>query len=242
MLVRNISLPKNLEANSLELTPEQWNQAKEKIFEKSIRSYYEKPEKIDELKKIVSHFNQNKKPSASQTPTDGSQPQKEFEIDPNAAEYIDRNAYFVERRKFELNKLMNSGSLPDEARLRVAVEAKFLDSLPFFEKMKDNILRGMLRSKPKRTFEKQFLDRKYFSRERPSKKYEQKSMDKLDNHIRNEQEQRKKIRHREFLQDLQRHQSSFFDFHKRKQKTIKKRTLGFKAYIEMIEKRGIFPL
>jgi len=237
-LVRNISLPKNLEANVLELTSDQWEEVRDKLYEKSIRNYYDKPEKYEELKKLISHYNQNKKPTASQSAAEGGQP----EIDPNAAEYVERISYFLERRKFELNKLISSGALPDEARLRAAIEAKFLDSLPIFEKVKEGILKGLLRSKPKRNFEKTYLDRKYFTRERPAKKYEQKSMEKLDTHIRNEQEQRKKIRHREFLRDLHHHQAMFFEFHKKKQKVIKKRSLGFKAYIEMIEKRGTFLL
>jgi len=236
MLTRNMMLPKDLERNNTELSQPQWEVERERIFEKSIRKYYDKPEKHEELKKLISHYNQNKKPAPTQTP-DGTQPPSQFEVDPKAEEYIERNSYFIERRKHDLSRLMMNGYLSDEARLRVTIEAKFLDSLAFYDKLKDSILRNVLRSKPKRTFEKSFLDRKFFTRERPSKKYEQKMMEKLENSMRHEKDQRKRARHREFLRDLHAHQAAFFEFHKRKQKTIKKRSIGFKAYIEMIEKR-----
>jgi ATP-dependent helicase STH1/SNF2 len=236
MMTRNMMLPRDLEKQNLELSQAQWEVERERIFEKSVRKYHDKPEKHEELKKLISHFNQNKKPAPAQTP-DGTQPPNQFEVDPKAEEYIERNSYFIERRKNDLSRLMGNGYLSDEARLRVTIEAKFLDSLAFYDKLKDSILRNVLRSKPKRTFEKSFLDRKFFTRERPSKKYEHKMMEKLENSMRNEKDQRKRNRNRDFLRDLHAHQAAFFEFHKRKQKTIKKRSIGFKAYMEMIEKR-----
>jgi len=62
-------------------------------------------------------------------------------------------------------------------------------------------------------------------------------MEKIENQIKNEQEQRKKIRHREFLQQLYAHQLEFFEFHKKKSKILKKRAVGFKNHLEMLEKR-----
>ncbi len=237
MMTRNMMLPRDLEKQNLELSQAQWEVERERIFEKSVRKYYDKPEKHEELKKLISHFNQNKKPAPAQTP-EGTQPPNQFEVDPKAEEYIERNSYFIERRKNDLSRLMGNGYLSDEARLRVTIEAKFLDSLAFYDKLKDSILRNVLRSKPKRTFEKSFLDRKFFTRERPSKKYEHKMMEKLENSMRHEKDQRKRNRNRDFLRDLHAHQAAFFEFHKRKQKAIKKRSIGFKAYIEMVEKRG----
>ena len=59
-----------------------------------------------------------------------------------------------------------------------------------------------------KNFETQFLDRNYFKREKPQKKQE-KMVAKFEVQIRQEQEQRKKIRHMEFMNVLFNHQVNF---------------------------------
>ena len=82
-----------------------------------------------------------------------------------------------------------------------------------------------------------FLDRKYFTREKPARKQEAKMMEKFELNLRNEQEQKKKIRHKDFLQNLYAHQAEFFEFHKKKAKNLKRRTIHVKNYLETLEKK-----
>lgn len=241
MLIRNMNIPKDVEKNMFTLTKDQWEVEKERLVQRSLKYYNEGVEKNEELKKLLSRYN-SKKQAPQQPPQpigDGAQNQQQFEIhnDPAATQYVEKNTYFVDRRKKEIKDLIASGYLTEDAKIKLQIELKFLDNLSNYNKLKHNIFKVFIKNRPNRVFEKVFLDRKFFTREKPSRKHEHKMMEKIENQIKNEQEQRKKIRHREFLQSLYQHQAEFFEYHKKKSKFLKKRGLGFKAHLEMLEKR-----
>ena len=161
-------------------------------------------------------------------------------INQDTIKYIEKNTYFIDRRKQEIMLLLNSGYLTDDAKLKLQCEIKFLETSGFYHQLKDNILSEYKRNnKPNRGFERMFLDRKYFTREKPARKQEAKMMEKFELHLRNEQEQKKKIRHKDFLQALYSHQAEFFEFHKKKAKNLKRRTIHAKNYLETLEKKRI---
>lgn len=241
MLIRNMNIPKDVEKNMFSLSKDQWDIEKERLIQRSAKYYNESVEKNDELKKLLTRYNSSKKTPSSQpqqqSAADGNPGQQtDFLNDPAANQYIEKNTYFVDRRKKEIKDLVASGYLTEEAKARLQSELKFLEQLGFYNKLKHNVMKVFLKNKPNRVFEKVFLDRKFFTRERPSRKHEHKMMEKIENQIKNEQEQRKKIRHREFLQSLYQHQAEFFEYHKRKSKYLKKRGFNFKAHLEMLEK------
>jgi ATP-dependent helicase STH1/SNF2 len=250
MLIRNMNIPKEVERNLSGLTKEQWEAEKEKLYQRTLRYYNEKVEKDEDLKRLIQQ-KYNTKKTAPLPPPNGATPngqqgdmpplpsaQVDF-VNESTVKYIEKNSYFVDRRKHEIQLLLTSGYLAEEARVKTQAELKFLEQLPFYFQLRDTVLAETKASSkpPNRAFEKMFLDRKYFTREKPARKGESKMMEKFELHIRNEQDQKKKVRHREFLQQLYGHQAEFFEYHKKRAKNLKKRTQHVKNYLELAEKK-----
>jgi len=85
--------------------------------------------------------------------------------------------------------------------------------------------------------ERLYLDRNFFKREKPQRGPEEKIMEKFELHIKHEQEQRKKMKHREFLSKMFEYSGKFFDFHKKKYTMMKKRSNNVKQHIEWLRKK-----
>ena len=234
-LVRKLSIPRDVEKNLFTLSKEQWEIEKERLYQRALKFCNQKIEKDEELKKLICQKlnavsrKQNEQVNTTQ-PADSTNDQ--------AARWIEKNVYFVEKRKQDINILLASDCLTDEARKQLLCELRFLENLSFYTKLKDEVLYDFRNNDSTlRIFEKYFLDRKCFMREKPPKKQEARMMEKFEMHIRNEQEYRKRMRHKEFLNQVFAHQADFFDFHKKKGKILKKRAQHAKNYIEQAEKR-----
>ncbi len=65
-------------------------------------------------------------------------------------------------------------------------------------------------------------------------------MEKFEIQIKIEQEQRKKVRHLEFITALFNHQQEFYEFHRRKYRILKKRTHHVRNLLDLLERKGIF--
>jgi ATP-dependent helicase STH1/SNF2 len=85
--------------------------------------------------------------------------------------------------------------------------------------------------------ERLYLDRNFFRREKPQRGPEEKMMEKFELHIKQEQEQRKRMKHREFLSKMFEYSGKFFDFHKKKYTILKKRSNNVKQHIEWLRKK-----
>ncbi len=67
------------------------------------------------------------------------------------------------------------------------------------------------------------LDRNYFRREKLQKnRNEGNRVEKLENQVKSDHERRKKIKHKEFMQHLRIHKEEFLEWHRKKQKDLKK--------------------
>lgn len=239
-LIKSASISKDVEKNIFALSKDQWEVEKERLLQRTVKYYHEKVEKNEDLKNLINRYKDRKSgQSLTEQGTNGvrlagDQEQEERGME---VEIIKKNP-IIERRKQEIDKLIKSGCLTKQAQLKLTLESKFLDSVPFYFEVKDTILRRLIEDKPGPSLEKELLDRRRHTRERPARKHEHRMMEKLENQMKTEQEFRKKIRHREFVQLLFEHQARFFEHHKKIGKLVKKRGIAVKNYLELAEKRG----
>lgn len=239
-MIKTASIPKDVEKNLFALSKDQWEVEKERLLQRTVKYYHEKVEKNDDLKNLINRYKDKKSgqpPTEQGTTGAGLANGQEQEQGGMEVELIKKNP-IIERRKQEIDKLIKSGCLTKQAQLKLTLESKFLDSVPFYYEVKDTILRRLIEDKPGPSLDKELLDRRRHTRERPPRKQEHRMMEKIENQMKTEQEFRKKIRHREFVQLLFEHQARFFEHHKRIGKLVKKRGIAVKNYLEMAEKRG----
>ena len=236
-LIRTTNIPRDIEKNLFSLSKDQWDVEKDRLLQRTIKYYHEKVEKNEELKKLIRRYN-TKKPAPLNDDQDSDAPKPDMDIKDMDLEGV-RKDTLVERRKNEINKFIQSGCLTNQAVAKLKIEGKFLDNLPFYCELRDNVLRRFDEDEPNYGLKRALLDRKVHTRERPSRKYEHRMMEKLESQMKSEQEFRKKIRSREFIQMLFEHQARFFEHHKKMGKIVKKRGLAVKNYLVLMEKRGI---
>ena len=157
-------IPKEIEKNLGHLTKEQWEIEKERIFQKGLRFYNEKVEKNDDLKKLIGEKINPKKLTIPTLGENGQQNQ----FNEQTLKYFEKNQYFLDKRKEEIKLLLNSGYLTEDAKMRLMCELKFLEIKDVYVNTRENILNGLRRGKlPNRVFEKLFLDRSFYKREKP---------------------------------------------------------------------------
>ena len=250
-LIRNLNIPKDVEKNLFSLSKDQWDIEKERLMQRSLKYYNEKVEKDQELKKLISqkYNNSSRRSQAAGAGATGGAAQAEQAtasasghpsdfLNEQSVKWIEKNSYFIERRKQDIQLLLASNSLTEEARMKVLCELRFLENINIYSRLKETIFQEFKKNDSvMRVFEKNFLDRSYFKREKPAKKHGARMMDKFELNIKNEQENRRKIRHKEFLTQLFTHHTEFSEYHKRKAKQMKKRCQHARNYIEMSEKR-----
>ena len=225
-LIRNLSIAPDVERNLLSLSKEQWEIEKERVFTRSLRFYNDKVEKNEELKRLI----QDKLVRRN----------GEGELAEQAQLQVEKTLfkYFIDKRKNEIMRLLEQEHLPDEVKVKLQCELRFLGLRDFYMALKDRVL-GTAHKKTRnyRIIEKQMLDRKYFKREKPHARNESRMNERIEHHLRNEQERRRQVKHKEFLKYAFQHQAEFFEFHKKKVKTAKKRASHARAYLEQLERR-----
>mgnify|MGYP000886441974 FL=1 len=253
-LIRKLALPESVEKNVFSLSQDQWEIEKSRLMQRSQKFYNEKVEKDQELKKLISQkLNNASRRTGQQSGSNAAggnasgeqggasgqsqQGQTDF-LNEQSVRWIEKNSYFVEKRKQDINILLSNNSLPEDCKLQLNCEMKFLENLSTYAKLKDAVMQDYRTNDSNlRVLEKNYLDRSHFKREKPTRKYEARMMEKFELHIKNEQENRKRTRHKEFLNQLFAHQNDFFEYHKKKAKILKKRCQHAKNYIEQAEKR-----
>lgn len=235
VLIRSSNIPKDVEKNLFALNKDQWDVEKERLLQRTVKYYHEKVEKNEELKKLISRYN-DKKPSQGNMNEESSTSQDQ-EKDGLELKEPEGN-YNIVKRKKEIANFVTSSCLTKQAKARLTTESKFLDTVPFYYELRETILKKLMDENPNRALEASLLDRKRHTRERPPRKHEHKVIEKFENQMKSEQEARKKVRNKEFIRMIFEHQDRFFEFHKKVNKVMKKRAIGVKAYLEQQEKRG----
>lgn len=76
----------------------------------------------------------------------------------------------------------------------------------FYLKLRDRIVEGLVQNNKLRVFEHQLLDRSYFKRERPQRNREAGTRaEKLENQMKSDKERKRKLKHKQFIQQLYQH-------------------------------------
>lgn len=120
-----------------------------------MRYYNEKIEKNDELKKLIND-KINKRNQEGQI------------MDEQAQNYFtDKKTYFLNKRKQDVQNLLNTDIIANDAKIKLQCELKMLNLIEFYEKLKDKLFKNMQKQQePNRIFEMQLLDRNFYKREK----------------------------------------------------------------------------
>lgn len=111
----------------------------------------------------------------------------------------------MKKRLYEIQTLLNNNGelLTEEAVHRLKAEKIMIEKISLYKEIKNQILKPEeIARMPSRVFEKQLLDRNFYKKEKPQRKSEPDSLKKFDVQFKQEQEKRKKQKHREFLQQI----------------------------------------
>lgn len=219
-LIRNQNIPKETESAMFSMEPDQWLEEKKKLEQESLKEFKEKKGKYESVKNLfVKRLREHREP-----------------IDLPSCQRI-----MIESRKETLKKLLEEPyELTHPERVQLQIERKTLELKDTLQQIKEEIfgnLSSIYTKYPKRTFEKAYLERSFFKREKPKNKSEERMIEKFEAHLHHEQETRKKIKHKEFLTKLTKHAEEFLEFHGRKYKTLKKVATKSKNIRETAEKR-----
>jgi QLQ len=170
-LIRNLSLPPSLENMMCRISKSQ-NQRKE--AKKSLESKMFNKEKY-EKNEMVKWIIQEKMTRNTEQPETSPPPNQ-----PNEQQtlryFIEKNGFFVEKRKNEIYNYLQNGNLHEEQIVKLNCELKMLENKDFYLKLRSKILADLKNNNEKvqflRGFESNLLDRSMYRREKPLKKME----------------------------------------------------------------------
>lgn len=152
---------------------------------------------------------------------------------------IDSVKYYVERRKSEIDSILERQDFLSELKTNLVIEHKYLSVRDTYMRLKDKIVEGLVREKrTSKVFEQRFLDRNFFKRERlPRNRDGDFRMERGDMLFKGDYNRQKHQRHKEIMQCMYVHHCDFFEFHKKKNKQLKKIANSAKGVIEAILKK-----
>ncbi|CAD8149787.1 unnamed protein product [Paramecium pentaurelia] len=207
---------------------DQWEAEREKIFQNSIQYFHDKIDKNEELKSIFR--DRFPKLKLDQTCDDMSL-------------FSERMQGYLEKRRLDIEQELKKTHQNDPKYLSLKIELLFINSKDFYTKVKDSILNPLLQEESQavlqsRMLERLLLDRNYFKRDKPLRRAESKLSDKFElSMIKHEQARRKKIKQKEFMSAIFAHQIEFMEFHRKKYKHARKRSVQFKVVLEQREQQ-----
>jgi len=140
----------------------------------------------------------------------------------------------------KIEELLNKEDIPAHVKKSLELQLKALKLEPLQKKLKKTVL-GNHELPPSGNLLENFLvDRQFYTRARLiplADRKGTKTLERYELQMRNGQEQRKRTRHKEFLQELLAHAREFLDYHKKKYQIVKKRAVQAKTHIDNIGKK-----
>ncbi|CAD8057910.1 unnamed protein product [Paramecium primaurelia] len=207
---------------------DQWEVEKEKIFQNSIRYFHDKIDKNEELKSIFRDRYPKLKLDLNQDDT---------------TLFSEKMQGYVEKRRQTIEQELKKTHQNDPKYLTLKIELLFINSKDFYLKMKEAIINPLLQEENQavmqsRMLERLLLDRNYFKRDKPQRRPENKLSDKFElSMVKHEQARRKRIKQKEFMQAIFAHQIEFMEFHRKKYKHARKRSVQFKVVLEQKDQK-----
>lgn len=141
-------------------------------------------------------------------------------------------------RKFNINAQLQTEDIDLEKRQKLMLESRFINVMPQYENLRHQILKNIMEfgnNNVEFMMERQYLDRGFFKREKINSNLEK--IENFELQIKIEQEKRKKLKQRSFMNEMFVCNSEFLEFHKRKFKDMKKLANNVKLQIELMRKK-----
>lgn len=145
----------------------------------------------------------------------------------------------VDPRVGELEALLKRDDVPPKIKGNLELQLKALKLRPLQQRLKKTLFRSDEVSSGN-LLEHFLVDRQFYTRARLTPLADRKGTKTLERYelqMRTGQEQRRRGRHKEFLQELLSHAREFLEYHKKKCQALKKRAAQAKAHIESIGKK-----
>lgn len=233
-VIKNLPIPKDIEKNIVQMSKEQWEIEKEKVLQRTIKFHKDKIEKNPE---IISFLETDLQKNVDDKLDEFNNLMKSKSEKYNFLKNFQSNEY--ENRLSLVSDLLEKNVIDDDFNLKLDNEKKFLSNYDFYSDTKEKILSLIDKDNeiPFKIWERVTFNLDFYKREKPSKKSEAKLVEKFELQIKNEQEQRKKIRHLEFITGLFNHQQEFNEFHRKKYRISKKRTNHARNFVENFERK-----
>lgn len=164
-IIKGQPIPKEIEKNLVQISKEQWEAEKEKIFHKNLKFFKDKVEKNNGLIDLF----QNKLPKIIDEKIDcffESHYAKEYDN-----ELIRKK---IKKRKEIIEKNISLNVLEEDTEKRLKSELIFLDSKDIYFKIKEDVTCKINKEEemPFKLYEKTFFCLNRYKREKPKKKLE----------------------------------------------------------------------
>ena len=141
-------------------------------------------------------------------------------------------------RKMNIYQHLQKPDVDSETRQQLVLEAKFINVMPQYESLRHQVVKNLIdfgNNNVDFMMEKYYLDRTFFKREKTSSNLEK--IENFELQIKIEQEKRKKMKQRAFINEMFVCNAEFLEFHKRKLKNLKKIGNNVKLQIELMRKK-----
>jgi len=161
---------------------------------------------------------------------------KNLTVESSLETIYDFEAIQADARIKHLEALLKTDIFTQATRLRFEAELALLRVMPLYHPIKDEILGGLWEApcrSPRPPQELYYFDRRHYRREKPRPL----EPDKLDSHAKHEQAKKQALKQRELLAKVFEYNNDFFDYHKWKMRTVKRRLHNVKLRQEWLLKK-----
>lgn len=142
-----------------------------------------------------------------------------------------------ELRLFELGRELEKEPEGSEKRTKLLLEKKYIEMMPEFEKVRNGVISGLMHFVNKNAnflMEKHYFDRNFFRRE---VLHNSERIERFEVQIKVEQEKRKKLKQKKFMEVLFQCKIQFDEFHKKRTRFLKKTANNAKLQLESQRKK-----
>lgn len=164
-LVKGLPIPKEIEKNLTQINKEQWEQEREKVFQRTVKFYKEKIEKNSDFMDLLTGKLQKKIDDKF------SNFLEVYNSKDNLNNLTQKN---IETRINQIESLLKLNILEEKTKITLETELKFLKSNEIYMDLKETILSKINKEEdlPFKLYEKTFFSLDKYRRERPQKKTE----------------------------------------------------------------------
>ena len=161
-IIKGLPIPKEIEKNMVQISKDQWENEKEKLFQRSVKFYKEKIEKNNDLMELLNNKLEKRIDEKVDSYVD-------THFNGNNNEIIHKN---IEKRIAQIENILKMRILDEESRLKFVSELNFLKYKDIYVKLKEDVLGKINKEEdlPFKLYEKSFFSLSKYKRERSQKR------------------------------------------------------------------------